>query len=483
MKRYYLYQWLIRLKTIETLSQEELKHFFPEDISKQALLDNLNFLEIIADIAIRTCEDKLFPKSFSENELDKLPSIERDYIYVVSKYLNESDTEKFSKNIQRSLSLGMSIFMYEQIKYITPQINELGRIVVLFQNYKELFKSTFGLEPEHIVLMLVIFNNIQKETRGIFNINENPIFHLLYNCGILTPHELDKFLSSFSISVKDYKILARSRNITNKTINCSRILSEFPILKNSISNNPHIYYIPLVNTLIYSISKTIFPKIYAIQQKAKFKGRFGNHFEDYVRELSLQSFGTSRLIECTNIVKEKGKDIAEFQLELDAETVLIIEAKAIYIDEEFILTANFDKLNKAIEQDLRKAYKQIHSCFEHIDYEKKFGIIVIMSYLPGLSSLSEYLKEKGFEYTSENITIMSIQEFETLIGNESSMIKSVLSKIKETPPYHKPNIIIETEAQGGNTKNPYLQTKFDEIMKNFDQKVQIYQQNGSQYDA
>lgn len=474
MKHYFLYQWLIRLKTIETLSGKELKDFFSEDLSKQALLDNLNFLEIIADIAIRTCEDKPFPKSFNENELDKLPTIERDYIYVVSKYLNESDTEKFSKNIQRSLSLGMSMFMYEQIKYITPQINELGRIVVLFQNYKKLFKSIFGLEPEQIVLMLVIFNNIQKETQGIFNIIENPIFQLLYTCALLTPNELNKFLSSFSISVQDYKTLAKSRNISNKTINCTRILSEFPILKNCISNNPNVYYIPLVNTLIYSISKTIFPKIYAIQQKAKFKGRFGKHFEDYVRELSLQSFGTSKLLECTDIVKEKGKDIAEFKLELDINTALIIEAKAIYIDEEFILTANFDKLNKAIEQDLRKAYKQINSCFEDINYQEIFGIIVIMSYLPGLSSLSEYLKEKGFEFISENITIMSIQEFETLIGNESSMIKSVLSKIKETPPYHKPNIIIETEAQGGTTKNPYLQTKFDDIMQNFYQKVEIY---------
>jgi hypothetical protein len=85
IRHFDLYQWLIRLKTIDTLSSSELRKTFPLDISKQALLDNLNFLEIIADIAIRNSEEKQFPRFLNDSVLDKLPSIEHDYILGTSK--------------------------------------------------------------------------------------------------------------------------------------------------------------------------------------------------------------------------------------------------------------------------------------------------------------------------------------------------------------------------------------------------------------
>lgn len=468
IKSFYLYQWLIRLKTIESLNQSELEIFFDKDLSKQAMLNNLNFLEVIADLAIRNSDNKMFPKQTGESDLDALPTIRDDYLFVVNQYINESETENFVVNMQRSPFLSMSAFMYEQVKYITPVINELGRIAVLF-------KDTFGLEPEQIVFILIMLNSIQKETRGIFNIKTDQHMRILYDCNICTWDDLNKFFSVFSISVRDYRMLAKDRGISKHTKKCQRIISEYPILKNYISlDNHELYYIPLSNLLIYSISKTLFPKIYSIQEKSRFKSKFGNYFEDYVRDMCLHSFGADKLVECSKIIKEEGKNIAEFQLNIDKETVLIVEAKAVYINEKYIIDSNIDKLNRAIENDLRKAYKQIHSCFNHIEFKEKFGIIVIMSYLPGLSSLAEHFKQKGFEYTSDNIVIMSIQEFEVLIGNSPEIIKTTLSKIRDAEAFQKSNIVIEIGANEGNLINPYLQSEYHKITKGFEEVIRNF---------
>jgi hypothetical protein len=67
---------------------------------------------------------------------------------------------------------------------------------------------------------------------------------------------------------------------------------------------------------------------------------------------------------------------------------------------------------------------------------------------------------------------MSIQEFEVLIGNKSDIIKNVLLKIKDSLAFHKPNVIIETETQGGETINPYLQSEFRQVVESFNQIVQ-----------
>lgn len=405
MKSFTTYQWLVFIKKLENKSEEELYKFAKDKIHLN-MLQNTNWHLLILDLSIRISDDKNTKVNFND-----LPT-EDDYYIFIKLYTNSYDVDNginFSKDLDYSVPYAMSKMTYEQLKMYSP-IG--GRLITLYGSIKNKIKEEFGLFPNQIAIFYLL-NDIKNNIYVPFNFNEIFKYLNIWD-NTISEKNLKKFIVTFSITLKEYKL--KAEGITKNNIKSKRLISNIPIL--DLTNN--YYFIPSKSILQEALTYRIFETIDKRYKGSEtFKRKFGDTFENYIRELTQVSHG-SYFNECNKLMQDRHeKKKAEFFLS-KGNSSIVIESKSLYLDEEIILHDSALKLDKKMNNRIKDAILQIESCFNYLCTKNNYGIIVIHTHIPMLN----YMLSKN----KVNIILMSIIDFEIIIHNPYEKIIEYFKK-------------------------------------------------------
>lgn len=390
-------------------------------------------------------------------EIDDYQMVPR-YLELISDYINyHDDVEEFKKNFKslQKQNKMISFLMYDQLRNISPIINSLGRLIVLYDTQESLFKQEFGLVPKQILLFYHIMSSIPTDTEPL---NKDLICSLLQELDSSIKNKMvNKFLDIFAISVKNYRLGAKSLGITKYTVKNKRLIMEYPIIE---YNN--MYIVPSSFVLLESLSYKIFNKINTTDNRIR---AFGDTFENYIRDMS-KYFHESYFHECTGLIEEgkKGNKKAEFFLEND-ELSLVIEAKVLHINDAIVSSANIESIENKFKNTVVDALRQLDSCSKKLT--NMYSIIVVHTHLPVINVFIESIKKsKRDKYLwLDKMVLLTVIDYENLI---SLPLNEIVEKIKELQDTSF-NLISGKE-------NEYLQNKYSEYI---DPIVSAYEEEPS----
>jgi len=408
IKTYTAYEWLIFIKILENKSDEELQKIEPNQIERYNL-QNSNWYSKLLDLALRLSD-------YEKIVLNKLPQKE-DYKKFIRLYLESYDNESnFKADLDYSLDLAMSKLMYEQLKNYAPPVNDMGRLLELYKEKEPLFKEFFGLTPKQILFFYYLHNS-KHNIYEPFDLTNILILIKDYDNKI-TEERLEKFLNIFSISIKKYRETARDNNITKNTMRSIRLIEQYPIIK--LENGK--YLIPSINILLGALSYKIFTVLNReVKNSENFQRSFGDTFENYLRDLTKFSHN-EYFYECKELIKDKeDKKKSEFYLSRD-DTVLVIESKLLYIDENIILNSSAIELEQKFKNTIYSALRQINSCFKKLHVQNKYAVIVIHTHIPLLENFMKVFKNKAEYDFLDNVMILSVVDYEVMIHNSFEKI-------------------------------------------------------------
>lgn len=446
MKSYSTFEWLLFIKILEAKNDEEIKSISNDDLESYNL-KNTNWHVILIDLAIRLSDDTNL-----QVDIRNLPEI-RNYHIFISHYINTHDEEEsFAQDLNHSMFLALSKYSYEQLKRFSPIANNLGRLLELYGDIEDRYKSVFGLSPRQ-TLLFYLLHYTQQKLLPPFSFNE--MFEIMQKLdATIKGKQLRRFFEIFSISIKDYRLTAKSRGISKTTIKCKRIIEFSPILK--LAND--YYFIPSAIVLLESLTyKTFEILMNEASEPDAFRRKFGEPFENYVRKLT-NCFHGNFLHECHDLIVKDGQKKAEFYL-LKNDVLIVIEAKVLHIDEDIILSKQTCEIEKKFKSTLQKALKQIQTSFNHIAAKEKYGIIVIHTHMPMIGAWTDFIERHvASEYTGR-IQLMSIFEYESTIHYELERIAEYLDQ--GTPDRN----FLESFPD---LKNPYLVESMQKSIKLYD---------------
>ena len=404
IKKYTTFEWLVFVKILENKSDEELQKIEPNELERYNL-QNSNWYSKLLDLALRLSDYEKTKVS-----LDSLPN-KQDYRGFIQLYLNSSDNESnFKEDLDYSLNLAFTKYLYEQNRHYAPPVNDMGRLIELYSTKELLFKEFFGLTPKQILYFFNL-NNTRHDIYEPFDLT-NMLRLLKGYDNKITEIRLKKFLDIFSNSIKDYRLEAKELGITKNTMKSIRLIEQYPIVK--LQNN--YYLISSINILLESLSYKIFEILNKeVKNSEKFKQSFGIAFEDYLR--SLTKFSHSEYFyECDELVKKEGNRKAEFYL-MNDNTSIVIESKLLHIDENIILHGSAIDLERKFKNTIFSALEQIDSCFKKIDVQNKYAVIVIHTHIPLLENFIRLFKHKSKYDFLDNVMILSVVDYEIMIHN------------------------------------------------------------------
>lgn len=440
IKSFTTFEWLIFIKILENKTDEELVKIEPNQVERFNL-QNTNWYSKLLDLALR-----LSNYEKTKVKLDILPRT-NDYRKFISLYLESYDKESnFKDDLDHSLDLALSKYVYEQLKNYAPSINNLGRLIELYGSKEALFKELFGLTPKQILYFYTL-NNAKHDIYHPFDFTNMLRLLVEYDKNI-NSKKLKKFLDIFSITVKMYRFKAKELGITKNTMKSKRLIETYPIIA---LNNNH-YLIPSINVLLTALTYKIFDVINEQQNNPqRFKTKFGNTFEKYIRNLTKFSHN-EYFYECDKLITEKNEEKAEFYL-LKDNACLVIESKLLHIDEEMILNKSAKDLESKFQDTIEKALNQLNSCFKKLNVEKQYGIIVIHTHIPLLENFIKLFKYKTKYNFLDNVMIMSILDYEVIIHNP---LNKIIEYFKLPNDNNKSQIALYFEQKNSFLENSYL---------------------------
>lgn len=416
MKSFSTYEWLIFIKVLENKTNEELIEIEPDQF-KRKILQNSNWYSKILDLALRVSDYKNIKVN-----LNKRPTTD-DFQKFIPLYLDSCENESsFGEDLDYDLNLALAKYSYEQLKNYSPLVNDLGRLITLYESYKELFQENFGFTPKQILCFYMIYN----DKHDIYEpFDQDRMLNLLIKYGqTINSKKLKKFLDTFSISIKKYREEAKRLGISNKTIKSERIIEVYPVI--NLDNGG--YFIPSRNILLHTLTYKIFYIINDLQTNSQnFKTKFGRRFENYIRDLTKFSH-EAYFYECDKLVIDKEEEKAEFFL-LKDDTSLVVEAKLLHINESVILHRNAKDLKNEFNNEIEKALSQIDSCFKKLHTKNRYAIIVIHTHLPLLEGLIKLFEHKTKYNFLDNVMIVSVIDYEIMIHHSFEAIIDIIFKI------------------------------------------------------
>jgi hypothetical protein len=433
IKTYSVFEWMVLIRRLENLPDEEFMRIEPNDLERFALR-NSNWYTIILDLAIRFSDDKK-----TKVDLNNLP-VKNDYRKFISLYINSKGNESnFQGDLDSSFHIAISRYGHEQLKRYAPMVNEFGRLIDLYEEKELLFKQFLGLTPKQIFTFCSIANmnhnnNLPFDFKSIYA--ELKIYD-----SKIKAKKLEQFFSVFSISIKNYRLRCKELGFTKEIVKNERIIERCPIIGLGNEN----YFIPSINALSEALTHNILDTLCQTQvNQNEFKRSFGDTFENYTRRLTKHSH-EEYFYECHDLIIENKKEKAEYYL-LKDDSVIVIESKLLPVDENVILNAHVRELENEFIGTMDKALSQISSCFNKIDVENKLGIIVIHTHALMLENYIELIRKRLDYDFIDSILILSIVDFEILIHNpyekiigyftqESRDKKQLLSYFNQQNPY------------------------------------------------
>lgn len=438
IKTYSSFKWLLVVKRLENLSDEDIKKIEPNDLEKFALR-NSNWYIIILDLAIRFSDNKK-----TKINLDDLPT-KNDYSKFISLYLNSKDNESnFKDDLDSSLHIAISRYGHEQLKRYAPMVNEQGRLIDLYEEKELLFKQFLGLTPKQIFIFCFIMdinhsNNLSFSVKDIYT-------ELKKYDPKIKARKLEQFFSIFAISIKEYRLKCKKLGFTKNTVKNERLIERCPIIEFDSED----YFVPSINALSEALTHSILDILCQTQvNQNEFKRSFGDTFENYTRRLTKFSH-ENYFHECNDLIIEKNKEKAEYYLLKDDSTI-VIESKLLPVNESVILNAHVRELENEFISTIDKVLSQISSCFDKIEVENKYGIIVIHTHAFMLENYIELIRNRLDYDFIDKVLILSIVDFEILIHNPYEQILGYFTQEfhdkQQLFSYFKPH-------------NPYLQNIF-----------------------
>lgn|GEM_PF-3222381 len=428
IKKYSTFEWLLFIKILENQSEKDL-FLMASNEFEQSNLKNPNWYLIIIDLAVRFADEQKTKVSS-----DLLPTKE-DYMQFISLYVNCSDDDStFVTNLDISFKATLAQYGYEQLKPYSPIANSVGRLIDLYGNKEILFKDKLGLSPKQILYFTLIHNS--PRYRKIYEpFDVNSMLRLLKRYDEkITLHRLEKFLSIFSITIKNYKLKSKELGNTKDKIKTIRLIEQLPII--ALGNNR--YFIPSINALTQSLTYKMFFTLENIQQnQEKFKRSFGKPFENYTRRLTQFSHADC-FFECDQLITQDNCERAEYYLSKNDSTI-VIECKLLPVEEVILLNGKMNEIEDIILENIKKAIRQISSCFEYLNTKNKFGIIVIYTHFVMPEAYLELLKRRLKYDCMDNIKILSIVDYENLIHDDFNTIIEFLMGKQKRSKLQQPN--------------------------------------------
>lgn len=428
IKKYSTFEWLLFIKILENQSGKDL-FLMASNEFERSNLENPNWYLIIIDLAVRFADEQKTKVSS-----DLLPTKE-DYMQFISLYVDCSDDDSnFVIDLNISVEAAFAQYGYEQLKPYSPIANSVGRLIDLYENKEILFKDQLGLSPKQILYFALIHNSPQyRKIYEPFDLNSMLRLLQQYDSKI-SLDRLKKFLSIFSITIKNYKLKSKELGNTKDKIKTIRLIEQFSII--ALENNH--YFIPSINALTQSLTYKMFFTLENIQQnREKFKRSFGKPFEDYTRRLTQFSHADC-FFECDQLITQDNCDKAEYYLSKNDSTI-VIECKLLPVNEVILLNGKMEEIEDILFEKIKKAIRQISSCFEYISTKNKFGIIVIYTHFVMPEAYFELLKRQLKYDCIDNIKILSIVDYENLIHDDFNTIIEFLMGRQKRSKLQQPN--------------------------------------------
>jgi len=419
--KYHALEWLC--KSIERTRNRNLS-----DLNNRAnLYAKTEFLIIMSDIALRISQNTKFKGKIPTNQ---------EFVDFINFYIG-TESDKSAPLIKNHGILALSLMVHEQNKYIYPEMNLIGRMLILYREYEEDIERLTGLKINDILAILLELKG-QYDNSDFFIFEEETISY--DGLDILTREKIKKFLNYFSITIKDYKIKLKELGFDKNKLYSFRLLERYPIIK--IDNK---YIVPSIDNLSYSLTFNL--NIHLLEHYAnigkggKYHHTLGYHFENYIEKLSKHVFEDITL--ASEIVPKDTLN-SEFVINYDGSSIAV-EVKKFNFRRDSAFKNSIEDLKELSERHLVKAFAQIETTLKYVDTTNNFGIIVIFGDLNMHSMVKDYLqkeypiykKDNGEEISLEypdNIIIMSVGTYESLLSNTPEdifkIIKTYLAKEK-----------------------------------------------------
>lgn len=455
INKYHPIQWLA--KSIERTRNRD----FSDLNNKANLCAKTEFLIIMSDIALRISKNtKLEGKIPTNKEFE-------DFINL---YIN-TEAYKSGTLIKDYGILALTLLIHEQNKYVYSEMNLIGRMLVLYREYEKDIKTLIGLEINDILAILLELKG-QYENKDFFIFEDKAISYEGLN--ILSNEKIKKFLNYFSITIKDYKLKLKEYGFDKNKLYSFRLLERYPIIKID-----HRYIVPSIDNLSYSLTFNLnihlLAHYFSIGKGGEYHNTLGKHFEKYIEKLSKYIFDDITL--ASNIVPKNTLN-SEFVIKYD-DSSIAVEVKKFNFRRDSAFQNSIEDLKVLSERHLVKAFAQIETTLKYVTTTNNFGIIVIFGDLNMHTMVKDYLqkeypiykKEKGEEINLEypdNIIIMSVGTYESLLSNSPEDIFKIIKTYLEKDKLHRGDILQTISAMGKKATNQLLKDTYQEVFDSFE---------------
>jgi hypothetical protein len=455
INKYHSIEWLC--KSVERTRNRNLS-----DLSNRAnLYAKTEFLVILSDIALRVSQNRKLNGKIPTNQ---------EFVDFVNLYIN-TESNKSSRLIKEHGILALSLMIHEQNKYVYPEMNLIGRMLVLYREYENDIETIIGLKIDDILAILLELKG-QDDNKDFFLFTEEDITY--EGLDILTSEKIKKFLNYFSITIKDYKLKLEELGFDENKLYSFRLLERYPIIKID-----HRYIVPSIDNLSYSLTFNL--NIHLLEHYAnigkggKYHHTLGCHFEDYIEKLSKHIFGN---ITPSNKIVPKNTLNSEFVIEHN-DSSIAVEVKKFNFKRDSVFKNSIEDLDELLKRHLVKAYAQIETTLQYVHTKNKFGIIVIFGDLNMHSMIKDYLKktypiykkDNGAEIDVEyldNIIIMSVGTYESLLSNSPDDILEIINTYLKKDENQRGDVLQTISEMEKEATNELLRTTYQKTFDSYE---------------
>jgi len=439
INKYHPIEWLLKSVDLSRKDNTKFKNRF--DISSTT-----PFLVIMSDVALRVSQnDKLY---------GHIPT-DKEYEDFISMYINNQGKAP-SKLLKEHGVLALSLLVTEQIRFIYPSVNLIGRLSLLYSQYEEEIFEITGLRITNIFTILIALMAFYKKSEHYSFEIKNIAIETISG---LNQENVENFVNYFSTDIRGYRTELKKLGFDKRQLYSFRLLEKKPIIK----FNANHYILPSIDNLLYSLTSGMNIHLlthFSEQGRGKeYLDSLGVKFEDYVRLLTGKVF--DNIIEAKDVVPRNTEN-AEFVINYD-NTAIVVEVKKFILLRDSAFKDNIDDLVMLLERHIVKAYKQIETTFKYVEQENKIGIIVTLGDVNMQTAMHDYIrtnyKDKGIKFL-DNIIIMSIGAYESLLANTKEDIMKILNHYLCTDKNDKSDILLTINTLEKETINPFLETLY-----------------------
>lgn len=314
---------------------------------------------------------------------------------------------------------------YEQFVAEPQERNIIGRSSFLFRQYEDRIYAQTNLNMNEFfsISTSIFLNSLNDE--NIYTFKQLAINDIQS----ITTEGMSSFLKYFSANYQEYKRYAEDFHIDGVGRYGFKPLWRYPIIR----MKPDEYCIPIRDLFLQATTENLFYLILDSfpqdTERINFLNDFGHILEAYAKKL-LQ-FPFNDVISCDQIPNIRGKR-AEYYAEHELR-FLVIECKRFTFKRE---TMELRKIDEIKEESYRlwEAVEQVKNSMDYLGPDNCIGMVLTYGHVPFANSqelrttIELISKENSgaIEDFPNNITFISLDEYEKLMANPAALIFEIL---------------------------------------------------------